>query len=63
METLKQVWNTLALCREKAPSPNGIVDDLMALPHVLRRVVADNDLRSGKRYVSVVKRKGLKNIH
>ena len=50
-----------------APSSERIIDDVMALPHVLRIVaaegcvVADNDLRSGKRYVSVDNRKELKN--
>ena len=50
-----------------ALSSERIIDDVMALPHVLRDivaaegcVVADNDLRSGKRCVSVDNRKELK---
>ena len=60
METPKQVRKMLTRCWEMAPSSERIIDDVMALPHVLRNiveaegcVVADNDLCSGKRYVSV----------
>ena len=51
-----------------APSPDRIVDDVIDLQHVLRSiveaegcVVADNDLRSGKRYASIDNIKELKN--
>ena len=40
METPKQVWKTLARCWEMAPSLERIIDDVMALLHVLGNIVA-----------------------
>ena len=64
--TPKQVCKTQTRCWEMAPSSERIIDDVIA-PHVLRNmvkaegcVVADNDIRSGKRYVLVHNRKELK---
>ena len=55
MGTPKQVWKTLTRCWDMALSSERIIDDVIALPHVLRNlvvtegcVVADIDLRSGK---------------
>ena len=62
-----EMWSTMSQCWEVAPSSSRIVDDILALPRVLRLIlsadgcaVAVDNLRSGRRYISIKDRSELK---
>ena len=66
--TPNKVWSTMVRCWETEPTSDRIVDDILAFPRVLKQVVdaqgcvvADDKLRSGRRYVAIGNRRALKN--
>jgi hypothetical protein len=65
--TPKEMWSTMERCWQVEPTSERIVEDVLAFPRVLRViinakgcVVADDQLRSGRRYVAVDERSELK---
>jgi hypothetical protein len=66
-DTPKEMWSTMERCWQAEPTSERIVEDVLAFPRVLRViiyakgcVVADDQLRSGRRYVAVDERSELK---
>ena len=58
--TPDEMWSTMSRCWKVAPSRTRIVDNIVALPRVLRLIVAangyavaDDNLRSGSRYIAI----------
>lgn len=65
--TPAELWSTMERCWQVEPTSERIVEDILAFPRVLRLiinakgcVVADDQLRSGRRYVAVDERSELK---
>jgi hypothetical protein len=65
--TPKEMWSTMERCWQVEPTSERIVEDILAFPRVLRLiisakgcVVADDQLRSGRRYIAVDERSELK---
>ena len=65
--TPKEMWSTMERCWQMEPTSERVVEDILAFPRILRSiinakgcVVADDQLRSGRRYVAVDKRSELK---
>ena len=65
--TPAEMWATMEHCREVEPTCERVAEDILAFPRILRLiinakgcVVADDQLRSSKRYVAVRNRSELK---
>jgi hypothetical protein len=65
--TPSELWSTMERCWQVEPTPERVAEDILAFPRILRLiinakgcVVADDQLRSGRRYVAVDERSELK---